>query len=56
MSGGTITRQARGRCAVRAAAHVEIRMVDPDGNQLPRGQIGEVIVRGDNVMAVLVVH
>ena len=35
-------------------AHVEIRIADPNGNRLPRGQIGEVIVCGDNVMAVLV--
>jgi acyl-CoA synthetase (AMP-forming)/AMP-acid ligase II len=37
--------------AGRAAAHVEVRVVDPDDHDVPRGQIGEVIVRGDNVMA-----
>jgi acyl-CoA synthetase (AMP-forming)/AMP-acid ligase II len=37
--------------AGRAAAHVEIAVVGPDDGELPRGQVGEVIVRGDNVMA-----
>jgi len=36
--------------AGRAAAHAEIAVVGPD-DELPRGQVGEVIVRGDNVMA-----
>jgi acyl-CoA synthetase (AMP-forming)/AMP-acid ligase II len=36
--------------AGRAAAHVDVRIVDPAGVELPRGQVGEVIVRGDNVM------
>jgi acyl-CoA synthetase (AMP-forming)/AMP-acid ligase II len=37
--------------AGRAAAHAEIAVVGPDDDELPRGQVGEVIVRGDNVMA-----
>lgn len=39
------------RSAGRAAAHAEIAVVGPDDHELPRGQVGEVIVRGDNVMA-----
>lgn len=38
------------RAAGRPAAHVELKIVDPDGNELPRGEVGEVVVRGDNVM------
>lgn len=30
--------------------HCEVRIVDPDDNEVPRGEIGEVIVKGDNVM------
>jgi acyl-CoA synthetase (AMP-forming)/AMP-acid ligase II len=30
--------------------HTEIAVVGPDDDELPRGQVGEVIVRGDNVM------
>lgn len=29
---------------------VEMNIVDDEGNQLPDGQVGEVVVRGDNVM------
>jgi acyl-CoA synthetase (AMP-forming)/AMP-acid ligase II len=36
--------------AGRAAAHVDVRIVDPAGLDVPRGQVGEVAVRGDNVM------
>jgi acyl-CoA synthetase (AMP-forming)/AMP-acid ligase II len=36
--------------AGRAAAHMEIRVVDPDDHDLPRGRVGEIIARGDNVM------
>ena len=38
------------RSAGRAAPHVEVRIVDPDGREVPRGEVGEVVVRGDNVM------
>ncbi|MFI7000091.1 long-chain-fatty-acid--CoA ligase [Nocardia sp. NPDC050175] len=38
------------RAAGRPAAHAEIRVVDPDGNEVARGAVGEVIVRGGNVM------
>ena len=34
----------------RAIPGVEVRCVDPDGRELPRGEPGEVVVRGYNVM------
>ena len=34
----------------RPAVGVEIRIVDPGGTELPRGEVGEIVVRGDNVM------
>jgi acyl-CoA synthetase (AMP-forming)/AMP-acid ligase II len=38
------------RSAGRAAPHVEVRIVDPNDQEVPRGEVGEVVVRGDNVM------
>jgi acyl-CoA synthetase (AMP-forming)/AMP-acid ligase II len=38
------------RSAGRAAAHAEVRIVDPDDNEVPRGTVGEVVVRGGHVM------
>ncbi|MDQ2637122.1 MAG: long-chain-fatty-acid--CoA ligase, partial [Actinomycetota bacterium] len=38
------------RSCGRPAAHVEVRIVDQDDNEVPRGVIGEIIVRGENVM------
>ncbi|ORA79968.1 long-chain-fatty-acid--CoA ligase [Mycobacterium malmoense] len=38
------------RSAGRALPHVEVRVVDEDDNEVPTGEIGEVVVRGDNVM------
>jgi len=38
------------RSAGRAAPHVEVRIVDPNGYDVARGEVGEVIVRGDTVM------
>jgi len=29
---------------------VEMKIVDDDGNELPLGEVGEIVVRGDNVM------
>ena len=29
---------------------VEMRIVDVDGNELPRGEVGEVVIRGENIM------
>lgn len=34
----------------RAALGVEIEICDEDGNELPRGEVGEVCIRGPNVM------
>ncbi|NNH74706.1 long-chain-fatty-acid--CoA ligase [Nocardia uniformis] len=38
------------RSAGRAAPHVEIRIVDEAGNEVPRGTVGEIVVSGANVM------
>jgi acyl-CoA synthetase (AMP-forming)/AMP-acid ligase II len=38
------------RSAGRAAALVELRIVDSAGHEVPRGTIGEVAVRGESVM------
>ncbi|WP_031469848.1 acyl-CoA synthetase [Sciscionella sediminilitoris] len=37
--------------AGRAAPHCEVKVVDADGKELPRGQVGEVVIRGGNVMS-----
>ena len=34
----------------RAAPHAEVRVVGPDDVELPRGQVGEICVRGGNLM------
>ncbi|QJQ10696.1 long-chain-fatty-acid--CoA ligase [Pseudomonas putida] len=36
--------------AGRPAVCVEVRIVDADDNELPRGTVGEIVVRGPNVM------
>jgi acyl-CoA synthetase (AMP-forming)/AMP-acid ligase II len=38
------------RSAGRAAPHAEIRVVDAGGAEVPRGTVGEIIVRGGHVM------
>jgi acyl-CoA synthetase (AMP-forming)/AMP-acid ligase II len=38
------------RSGGRAAPHTEVRIVDPEGREVPRGTVGEVAVRGPNVM------
>ena len=38
------------RSAGRALPHVEVRVVDANDDEVPAGEIGEVVVRGDNVM------
>jgi len=43
-------RGGRLRSAGRASHCVELRIVDPQGNEVPRGTVGEVVVRGPNVM------
>src|SRR5437016_7369478 len=42
---------ARLRSAGRAADHSEVRIVDGDDQEVPRGTVGEVVVRGGHVMA-----
>lgn len=34
----------------RAIPDIELRCVDPDGREVPRGEAGEIVVRGYNVM------
>lgn len=36
--------------AGRAAPHGEVRIVDAEDNEVPRGTVGEVVARGDHVM------
>lgn len=38
------------RSAGRAISVMELRTVDEDDNDVPTGQVGEIVVRGDNVM------
>ncbi|WP_182376188.1 long-chain-fatty-acid--CoA ligase [Nocardioides sp. WS12] len=38
------------RAAGRAGSCVEVKIVDPVGGEVPRGEVGEIAVRGDNVM------
>ncbi len=38
------------RAAGKAVANVELKIVDAGGNEVPRGTVGEIIVRGANVM------
>ncbi|GAB3311621.1 AMP-binding protein [Epidermidibacterium keratini] len=45
-----LERPDRLRSAGRAALHNEVRVVDPSDRPLPTGEVGEVVVRGANVM------
>lgn len=38
------------RAAGKAAPHAEVRIVDVDDKEVPRGTVGEVVVRGGHVM------
>ncbi len=40
----------RPRAAGKAVANVELKIVDGEGDEVPRGTVGEIIVRGANVM------
>ncbi|MFC0453185.1 acyl-CoA synthetase [Rhodococcus jostii] len=40
----------RRRSAGRAAPHALVEIVDPDGNEVPRGTVGEIVVSGEHVM------
>jgi long-chain acyl-CoA synthetase len=39
-----------GRSCGQAVAGVDVRIFDNDGDELPAGEIGEVVVRGSNIM------
>jgi acyl-CoA synthetase (AMP-forming)/AMP-acid ligase II len=39
------------RSAGRAVPHAEVRIVDADGVEVPRGTVGEIVARGGHVMA-----
>jgi acyl-CoA synthetase (AMP-forming)/AMP-acid ligase II len=41
---------ARLRSGGRAAPHAEVRIVDPEDRDVARGEVGEIVVRGGNVM------
>ncbi len=38
------------RSGGRACCHVQVRIVDPEDHELARGQVGEICVRGPNIM------
>ena len=40
----------RRRSAGRAAPHVLVKIVDANGNEVPCGMVGEIVVQGENVM------
>ncbi|PZQ20383.1 MAG: fatty-acid--CoA ligase [Sphingopyxis macrogoltabida] len=44
--------RARGKTSTagRATSAVEVRIIGPDAEELPRGEVGEIVVRGDTVM------
>jgi len=39
------------RSAGRVAPHALVRIVDKDGEEVPRGTVGEIIVRGEHIMS-----
>jgi acyl-CoA synthetase (AMP-forming)/AMP-acid ligase II len=39
------------RAAGRAAAHAEVRIVDDENNELPRGTVGEIACRGGHIIS-----
>jgi long-chain acyl-CoA synthetase len=41
---------ARMRSCGHGILNCEVKIVDPDGRELPRGNIGELVIRGPNVM------
>jgi len=40
----------RARSCGQPVVGLEIRIVDPEGNEVPAGEVGEVVIRGANVM------
>lgn len=49
LSGDPVARR-RLKSAGREIFHVEVKVVDEEGNELPAGEVGEIIIRGPNVM------
>jgi long-chain acyl-CoA synthetase len=47
---GEARASGRVRSAGRAVFSVEVRIVDDQGREVPRGTVGEIVVRGPNVM------
>ena len=47
---GSAQAAGRHRSVGRAVANVDVRIADPGGVTVPTGQMGEILVRGDNVM------
>ncbi|MFJ4291869.1 long-chain-fatty-acid--CoA ligase [Cupriavidus sp. NPDC089707] len=43
-------RTGKVRAAGKALASAEVRIVDPNGRELPRGEVGEIVARGGMVM------
>ncbi|MBB3178326.1 long-chain fatty acid--CoA ligase [Variovorax sp. Sphag1AA] len=43
-------RSGLSRSVGRGVVGIHVRIVDPEGRELPRGTVGEIIVRGPNVM------
>ncbi|RLV77630.1 long-chain-fatty-acid--CoA ligase [Streptomyces rapamycinicus] len=50
LSGEDHRQGTRLRSAGRVVAHAEVRVVDQEGNEVPPGTIGEIVVRGGHVM------
>jgi acyl-CoA synthetase (AMP-forming)/AMP-acid ligase II len=46
-----VEKAAKVRSAGRASICTEVRIVDAAGNEVPRGTVGEIAVRGPNIMA-----
>lgn len=42
---------ALARSCGRPAAHSEMKIVDPEGIEVPRGEVGEIVARGDHMMS-----
>ena len=40
----------RARSCGRPVVGLDVRIVDPEGNEVPTGEVGEVVIRGANVM------
>jgi long-chain acyl-CoA synthetase len=50
MVGGTAEEERRLASGGQAVPGVEMKVVDPEGSELPVGEVGEIIARGPNIM------